>query len=218
MAPSSALNCYTFAMSLASLSATNFISIARSNPINAELLRRLRDLDIPQCYLTAGCLFQAVWNQRSGHSLDWGVNDYDVFYFDGSDLTEEAESRVIARTLTATADLNVKVEVRNQARVHLWYKRRFNASYPQLQHAHEGIDRYLVACTRVGINAVTGALYAPDGLADLAAGVLRPNPVYPDMRQFEAKALSYQQRWPWLRIDRMHSTLAKGVSELSDHP
>lgn len=92
------------------------------------------------------------------------------------------------------------MEVKNQARVHLWYPRRFNAPYPQLRHAQEGIDRYLVACTRVGIDAASGDLYAPDGLDDLAAGILRPNPEFPDLQQFEVKAISYQQRWPWLQL------------------
>lgn len=45
-----------------------------------------------------------------------------------------------------------------------------------------------------------GELYAPDGLADLAAGVLRVNLLYPDSKQFASKALSYQKRWPWLCI------------------
>ena len=195
-----ALGCYNFHLHPASLSPVEFLAIALRNPVNTELLHRLRDLRIPQCHLTAGCLFQAIWNYRSGNPVDWGVNDYDVFYFDDSDLTEEAEDRVIQLVSEATADLGAKVEVRNQARVHLWYERRFNAPYPQLRHARDGIDRYLVACTRVGVDVASGELYAPDGLEDLAAGVLRINPLYPDTRQFEVKARSYQDRWPWLRI------------------
>lgn len=187
-------------MSPTSLSASEFIAIALRNPVNGQLLSRLHGLAIPQCYLTAGCLFQSVWNLRSGNALDWGINDYDVFYFDDADLSEPAEDRVIQRVLQATADLCVNVEVRNQARVHLWYEKRFHAPYPQLRSAREGIDRYLVNCTRVGIDVMSGALYAPDGLEDLAAGILRPNFAYPDTRQFDAKACSYQQRWPWLRI------------------
>ncbi|WP_306302832.1 hypothetical protein [Aureimonas sp. D3] len=42
-----------------------FLAIARSNPVNAELERRLRRIDLPQCHLVAGCLFQALWNTRS---------------------------------------------------------------------------------------------------------------------------------------------------------
>lgn len=187
-------------MSSASLSAYEFIAIALRNPVNAQLLSRLHALAIPQCYLTAGCLFQSVWNLRSGNAVDWGINDYDVFYFDDADLTEQAEDRVIQRVLQATADLGVNVEVRNQARVHLWYEQRFHAPYPALRSAREGIDRYLVNCTRVGIDVISGELYAPDGLDDLAAGILRPNPVHAGTRLFDTKARSYQERWPWLQV------------------
>lgn len=178
-----------------------FLAIASQNPINAELLRRLPALGLNQCYLTAGCLFQPIWNRHAGLPVDWGINDYDVFYFDDSDLSEEAEDRVIRLVKGATHDLNANVEVKNQARVHLWYPKRFHATYPQLRNTRDGIDRYLVACTRIGVNVATGELYAPDGLADLTAGVLRLNPLYPDAKQFAAKASSYQERWSWLRIE-----------------
>ena len=184
---------------LESLSHPAFVSLALSNPVNAELLRRLQGLALPQCHLTAGCLFQALWNQRSGRAVDWGVKDHDIFYFDDTDRSWSAEDRVIRQVNALTADLGVTVEVKNQARVHLWYRERFQADYPQLQSARDGIDRYLVACTCVGIEVATGALYAPHGLGDLCEGVLRMNPKLPHAELFLAKAGSYQQRWPWLR-------------------
>lgn len=179
-----------------------FIELALRNPVNAALLRdRLPALNLRECHLTAGCLFQAIWNHRSGRPADWGVKDYDVFYFDDSDLSWEAEDDVIRRVQAATSDLGVNVEVRNQARVHLWYEQRFKAPYPVLRSAREGIDRYLVACTCVGIEVASGALYAPDGLMDLAAGVLRMNPRYAAAGMFMEKAQSYRERWQWLRIE-----------------
>lgn len=184
---------------VAPLSPQAFVSLAMDNPINAELLRRLSKLGLPQCHLTAGCLFQALWNHWSGRAVDWGVKDYDVFYFDDTDLSWEAEDRVIRAVSAMTHDLGVEVEVKNQARVHLWYRDRFQADYPRLISAQEGIDRYLVACTCVGIEVSTGALYAPYGLGALNEGVLRMNPKLPYPGMFLAKALSYQQRWPWLR-------------------
>lgn len=84
---------------------TEFLEIIRLNPVNAELLRRLPSLGLNQCYLTAGCLFQAVWNHRLGMPIDKGINDYDVFYFDDTDLSEEAEDRVIKQVKSATDDL-----------------------------------------------------------------------------------------------------------------
>ena len=183
-----------------SFDSDDFLAMARRNPVNVALLARLRTLALPQCHLTAGCLFQAVWNLRTGRAADADVKDYDVFYFDDSDLSWDAEDAAIRRVQAATADLGVTVEVKNQARVHRWYAARFGAAYPALRSARDGIDRYLVACTCVGIDVADGALYVPDSLQDLADGILRINPRHalPDL--FRAKAASYQARWPWLQV------------------
>jgi hypothetical protein len=177
------------------------LGLARANPVNAALLDGLPALGLPQGFLTAGCLFQEVWNHRAGRPPGWGIRDYDVFYFDDADLSWEAEDAVIRRVREATAHLEVEVEVRNQARVHLWYPQRFGSGYPQLGSARDGIDRYLVTCTCVGLELATGALYAPNGLAELEAGVLRRNPLNDRPELFRAKAEAYRARWPLLRIE-----------------
>jgi hypothetical protein len=178
----------------------DFIDAAMSNPINAELLMRLPGLGLNQCFLTAGCLFQATWNRLSGQPAARGVKDYDVFYFDGTDLSWEAEDTIIRRVRSLLGDLKANVEVKNQARVHLWYQQRFNADCPELTSSRDGIDRYLVACTCIGIEVATGDLYAPYGLRDLHNGVLRINPFNRQPSLFRRKAESYRLRWPWLRI------------------
>ncbi len=127
------------------------------------------------------------------------MNDYDVFYFDPADLSAEAESRVESRVRCAVADLGVTVEVKNQARVHTWYRDWFGADYSALRCARDGIDRFLVAGTCLGLRLDDGQLYATHGLHDVAAGVLRINPIHPVPALFEQKARSYQARWPWLR-------------------
>ncbi|MCE7795758.1 nucleotidyltransferase family protein [Sphingobium sufflavum] len=170
------------------------------NRVNGQLLARLPELGLPDCLLTAGCLFQAVWNRLSGQAADWGVQDYDLFYHDDRDLSWEAEDRVIRRVADAMADLPVRIETRNQARVHLWYPARFGSDYPQLPSSRAGIDRYLIACTCVGIDVQNGALYTPNGLDDLAAGRLDMNPLHPKPELFRQKAESYRRRWPWLTI------------------
>lgn len=182
------------------LTPAGLIAQAVQDPINAALLERLPGLGLRQGFLTAGCLFQATWNQLSDKPPGWGVKDYDVFYFDDTDLSWDAEDAVIQRVQHAVADLGVSVEVKNQARVHLWYEQRFKSPYPQLGSARDGIDRYLIACTRVGIDLADRTLYAPDGLDDLAAGVLRVNPLLPMRALFLKKAADYQARWPWLHI------------------
>ena len=170
-----------------------------TNPINAEISARLPELGLSQCMLTAGCLFQAVWNHQSQRPPEWGVKDYDVFYFD-DDLSWEAENEVIQSGQRLFRDLDVNIEIKNQARVHLWYGQRFGGDYPKLESARDGIDRYLIAGTCIGLDVETGEVYAPNGLADTEHGLLRINPGNPKPVLFDQKAKSYQARWPWLRI------------------
>ncbi|WP_256680144.1 nucleotidyltransferase family protein [Pseudomonas sp. Marseille-P9899] len=186
-------------MSSPALSAETVTAIALENPVNAALLRILADLDLPDAMLTAGCLFQALWNREAGRPLDWGVKDYDVIYFD-EDLSWEAEDRVIQRVRRACGDLADKVEVRNQARVHVWYEAKFGAAYPPLRSVTDGIDRYLVRSTCLGLNVRSGALYSTHGLDDLRDGLLRSNPLNHQPAMFLRKARSYQERWDWLMI------------------
>lgn len=181
------------------LTPEQLVSIAMTNPVNAELMSRLPLLGVDQCMLTAGCLFQAVWNQCSNWPPAFGVKDYDVFYFD-EDVSWEAENEVIVASRRLFEDLGVNVDIKNQARVHLWYTERFGRAYPQLFSAREGIDRYLVAGTCVGLSAETGEVYAPYGLDDIGQGLLRINPKTPQPDLFDNKAKSYQERWSWLTI------------------
>ncbi|MDR6289963.1 MULTISPECIES: nucleotidyltransferase family protein [Inquilinus] len=182
------------------MSATTFVDWAMANPMNAAILERLPRLGLADCFLTAGCLFQTIWNRRSGRPAPSAIKDYDVFYFDDCDLSWEAEDAVIQRAASVFDDLDVSVEIRNQARVHLWYPQRFGGAYPRLHRSKDGIDRYLVACTCVGIDAASGDLYAPNGLEDLWDGLLRINPMNPRPDLFRRKAEDYQARWPWLTI------------------
>ncbi|VVP16057.1 hypothetical protein PS900_03600 [Pseudomonas fluorescens] len=142
------------------LTCERLVDVAMTNPINAQLISRLPELCLDQCMLTAGCLFQAVWNEKAQRDPGWGVKDYHVFYFD-SDLSWEAENEVIQRARPLFQDLGVNVEFKNQARVHRWYSQRFGGTYPWLESTRDGIDRYLVAGTCIGLDVATGEVYAP---------------------------------------------------------
>lgn len=181
------------------LSAEELVRIAMTNSANSEIMSRLPSLGLSQCMLTAGCLFQSVWNHQAQLPPDWGVKDYDVFYFD-TELSWEAENEVITSAKHLFHDLGVNVDIKNQARVHLWYHQRFGRDCPQLQSTRDGIDRYLIAGTCIGLDVEAGDVYAPFGLDDVGQGLLRINPgnAHPDL--FDQKAKSYQTRWPFLRI------------------
>ena len=74
-----------------------FLTAALRNPANEIIAEELFRLALPDAWLVSGCLVQTVWNVLTSRAVDYGINDYDVFYFD-PDTSWEAEDKVI-RTL-----------------------------------------------------------------------------------------------------------------------
>lgn len=175
-----------------------FLSDIGRNEANRAILSRWPRLELPQACLVAGCLFQTVWNLQSGRPPQEGIKDYDLFYFDEGDLSEEGQAQAQSHVAAILSDLGITVEVANQARVHLWYPRFFGHSYEPLTSTEAGIRRFLVLETCVGVQP--GRTIAPFGLEGLYAGTLTANPQVPHAELFQRKVASYRRRWPWLRV------------------
>lgn len=182
----------------------DLVTAALANPINRAILTRLPMLGIADAWLVAGSIYQSYWNVLSGRPVSAGIKDYDIFYCDPGDLSYEAEDEVVRRAAMVFADLDALIDIKNQARVHLWYKDRFGSDYPAITSSRDAIARFQVRCTCVGLQPrVDGSLelHTPYGTDELTHGQLRANSLCPDQRGIRAKAESYQQRWPWLTIE-----------------
>jgi uncharacterized protein len=180
----------------------DFLDAVLRNPTVVEVLARAERLDLPDWYLAAGCLFQTVWNVLEGHDPERGIGDYDLIYCDGTDLSWEAEDVVIRRCAAAFADLGAEVEVRNQARVHLWYENHFGVPCAPLRSSADAVDTYAAHACRVAVRRSGGRyeVYAPAGFADLFGFVLRPNPAVAPRAVYETKAARWVTLWPRLRV------------------
>jgi hypothetical protein len=186
----------------AAMNRDEFLAAALRNPANEIIAEELFRLALPDAWIVSGCLVQTVWNVLTQRAVDYGINDYDVFYFD-PDTSWEAEDRIIRRLQDALARLGVTIEARNQARVHLWYPEKHSLPYPPLRCATEGIDRFLTKNTRVGVRRTEGGydIYAPDGFDDVAAMIVRPNPG-PNFSavNYEKKAARWKALWPEITV------------------
>ncbi|MFZ1991780.1 MAG: nucleotidyltransferase family protein [Alphaproteobacteria bacterium] len=181
-----------------------FQSAILANPYNCEILSRLPRLGLPDAWLVSGCLFQTVWNVLDRNPPTHGIKDYDIFYFD-PDTSWEAEDAKIKAAATRFADLKVEVEVRNQARVHLWYEQKFGVPCPQFHRACDGIDHFLNTFSMVGVSPEADGLklYAPVGLEDVFARVMRPNPLWRGnsrRERYDEKAARWKSVWPSLTV------------------
>src|SRR5262245_47393448 len=144
-----------------------FIAAALRNPANKIIADEMFHLALPDAWLVSGCLVQTVWNVLTGRAVDYGIADYDIFYFD-RDTSWEAEDDVIRRLNTAFRRLGGKIDVHNQARVHLWYPDKHGLPYPPLARCTDGIDRFLTRNTRIGLRRTREGYdaYGPEGFAD----------------------------------------------------
>ena len=179
-----------------------FLSFALRNPVNAAIAGELLRLALPDAWIVSGCLVQTAWNGLTARAIDYGISDYDVFYFD-PDTSWQAEDTVIRRLQQRLGQLGVTIEVRNQARVHLWYPQKHGLPYPALQCSAQGIDRFLTRNTQVGIRRTDRGydVYAPHGFDDIAGMIVRPNPG-PNFSaaNYAAKAGRWKGLWPELTV------------------
>lgn len=193
--------------------AERLASYLLTNQNVAAILERAPRLKAKDWYLGAGCISQTVWNRIHGFSSEKSIKDYDLVYFDGSDLSYEAEDSVIRDGNSLFGDLGVKVEIRNQARVHLWYQNHFGMPFERLDGAGNALGAYLsvedaiaswpTTATSVGVR-MDGeeryVVYAPFGLDDVFNMIVRPNKRGVSKEVYQEKASRWKSLWPRLEV------------------
>src|ERR1700747_3335150 len=179
-------------------------AILRATPPLMQVLSVARHLCLPDWLVFSGAVYQPVLNHLTGRPLDYGIKDYDLAYFDALDLSYEAEDAVIRRVKAAFAEpLRSMVEVRNQARVHLWFEAKFGEPYGPLSCTAEALERFASATFAVGVRLEPDdRLYivAPFGLTDLFALRLCRNPRRKTVG-FARTSADVRRRWPEVVID-----------------
>lgn len=177
--------------------------ILRAAPTMMTVLALARELDLPDWLIVSGAVYQRVWNHLTGREPDYGVRDYDVVYFDpdtGWDAEDVHIKRAAALFPAPLADL---VEVRNQARVHLWFEDHFGEPYEPLSSSAEALGRFVAPAFGVGVRLEADdrlTIAAPFGLDDLFAMRLRPNPDRPLAKGWVKTTTSARTRWPEVTV------------------
>ena len=179
-------------------------SVLETNPTLCAVLIRAVQLDLSNWYLAAGALSQTIWNHVSSLPPETGINDYDLVYYDPSDLSYEAEDEVIQRGKHIFADIPVEVEIRNQARVHLWYEEKYGVSFPPHQSVEQGIDSWISTSAMLGIRLMgdgSWSVYAPQGLSMFFNMTVRPNTYIGTKDAYEKKTERWKAIWKDLKVE-----------------
>ncbi len=177
-------------------------SILARSPIVSTVVDRWPEIGLPDGWLAAGCLAQTVWNDAFGLPPTHGLSDIDLVYFDGGDLSQDAEAAHATRIRTLFADLGLWVDVKNEARVHLWYAEKFGVAQAPYVSSEDAITTFPTTATAIGLQPRADGLhvFAPYGLSDLLGLIVRPNKKQITRPIYEAKVKKWLAQWPGLRV------------------
>ena len=178
-----------------------FLDITWADPVISAALVAAHSLALPDWLLVSGALYNTVWNCLTGRQPGHGINDIDLFYFDDTDISYEAEDAVIRRAAPAFAHLPLEVEIRNQACVHLWYPQKFGRQCPQYLNSAHSVAYFASKTHAVGVWLARDEsleLVAPFGVAPIFQFRIVPNRAMDNRVTHEQKGQRALGCWPEL--------------------
>ena len=152
-------------------------------------------------YVGAGGVNQTVFNYYHGYEGDYGIKDYDIVYFD-DDTSYEAEDVIIKDLEKRLKDLDVVSDIKNQARVHIWYNPKYGTNREPYTSCEDAVSSWGSTVTCIGIRKENGQLivYCPYGLNDLFSLTIRPVKRYFDKESYVERCKRWKAKWEKLNI------------------
>ena len=100
------------------------------------------------------------------------------------------------------SDLNIKLDVKNEARVHIWYNEKYNENRMPYTSVEDAVSRWGTTITCIGVRLENNNLIvdAPYGLNDLFNMIIRPVKTDFTEADYIKKENKWKKKWPKLTI------------------
>ena len=197
--------------------------IIKRDPFRMDCLHALRMLDLPQGYIGAGFVRNAIWDDLHNNDISTSLNDIDVIYFsDEVSQTqsihalnlpkekEDAQSQALFLTKLKEQEIERELsrlvpqanwQVKNQARMHVAH------AHAPYQNCHDAISYWIERETCVAVRLLANDdldILAPFGLEANFAGTISINPKYPRPEVFKQRLASknWLTVWPLLKVHK----------------
>ena len=162
-----------------------------------KLLHVVEKLELPDAWIGAGLIRNAVWDYLHGYEIITDASDVDVIYFDKGNASATHDKEV-ENTLKMLFP-NTTWEVRNQARMN---SRNSDPSYQSTEDAMRFWPETATAIAARTVNKQV-ELLTPFGVDDLIGLIIRPNPIFSHKHKaFDVRVnkKGWKKRWPKLKI------------------
>ena len=150
---------------------TRLQTLLLADSLRLQALRVVAERGLPDCWIGAGFVRDAVWDHLHGFATTAPRGDVDVIWFSGVPAEEDADLHVEQELLCAMPEL--QWSVKNQTRMHL---RNGDTPYASVADA---MRHWPETATAVAVRIDSSdfiEINAPFGLDDLFAMRLRPTP------------------------------------------
>lgn len=175
--------------------------ILSKNSVLFHIIKEAQTMNLENYYIGAGCICQTVWNFQNNLDLMYGISDIDFVYFD-DDLSYEKEDHIIRQANQKFNRLPVEIDMKNQARVHLWYKERYGYDLQPYTSVENAINTWPTTATSIGVRIQDGTfiVYAPYGLNDMFGQIVRPNKTQITKETYLKKCEKWGSKWNTLKF------------------
>lgn len=165
------------------------------------VLQAIAELGLPDCWLAAGAVRNAMWNHLSSRPLFDRETDLDVVFFEPKGTQEEVNR---LQDQLHTRYPAYRWEVKNQAFMH-----QHSPHTAPYQSSCDAISKYPERCTAIAVRLLEDDLeiFAPYGLEDIVNFMVRPTPhfiVHPERLALYRQRVSsknWTDKWPQLQVE-----------------
>lgn len=172
-------------------------ALLRNDSLRMRCLLTAQALNLPDWYLGAGFVRNAIWDHLHHKTEMTPLNDVDLVFFDPTDVSPQREQALQEQLIASMPEINW--EVRNQARMH---EKHGHAPYRSTAH---GIAQWVEVPTCVGVRLEhDGRLTfcAPYGLRQNWSLTIAINPCnrQPEIVQRRILEKKWLKLWPHLHL------------------
>lgn len=170
-------------------------NLLRQDPLRMQCLQAAQKLNLPDWYLGAGFLRNAIWDHLHHKTTPTPLNDVDLVYFNTQETSKQQEQQAVK--ILSEICPEVMWDVKNQARMHLKH------DHQPYKNTEDGISRWMEVPTCVGVKLTHDNQFlftAPFGLQENWSLIIRINPNYPQPELYQTRLIQkgWQKTWPKL--------------------
>ena len=169
------------------------------DPVRSRALAIVRSMGLPDWWIGAGFLRNAVWDHQHGRAASAPMGDVDVIWF-GPSHADAATDAALERRLGAL-DSSLDWSVKNQGRMHI---RNGDRAYTSCSDA---VWHWPETATAVAVrhsDTLGCEFAAPHGFDDLFGLIIRPTPRFHGEKRSIIRnriaAKGWLHTWPMLRV------------------